>query len=162
MNFQPPAPPARQFSVSRVWPCPSCGYLAKSDISSAACPNCGHIGLEESNVGSESSPGGLQTEAHGIASDSVLSETVQQDAKTLVAQSPNPSTLFIPAAEGSSDVLMMKIRSHLGADPTILFGEFPVGISVISKFNANLPIGRFVWDYRCGISYQGSSAFYGG
>lgn len=112
-------------------------------------------------MGSESSPRGLQTEAHGVALDSVLSKTVQQDAKTFVAQSPDPSILFIPAAEDSSDV-SMKIRSYLGADLTIIFGEFPVGILVISKFNANLPIGRFVWDYCCGISYQGSSASYRG
>jgi hypothetical protein len=161
MNYQPPAPAARHLSVSRVWPCSSCGYLAKSDIFSAVCPNCGHIGIEGSNVDSKSSPGGLQTETQGIASDSSLSETAHQDAKTSVTRSPDSSTLFIPTTEDSSDV-WLRIRSHLGTDLSVIFGEFPVGILLVSKFYANQPTGRFVWEHCCWISYQGSSAYYGG
>jgi hypothetical protein len=160
MNFQPPQPPAR-FSVSRVWPCSSCGYLAKSNISSAACPICGHIGLERSNVDSASSLGGLQTDVQGIGPDSVLSDTVLQEAKTSVAPSPDPSTLFMPMPEESSDVLM-RIRNNLAADLTSIFGEFPVGNSFISNFYANLPIGWIVWGCYCRISYQGSSSCYRG
>jgi hypothetical protein len=94
-------------------------------------------------VDSEYSPEELQTETRGIVSDSPLSETVQQDAKTSVTQSPDSSTLFIPATEDSSDV-RLRIRSHLGAEISVIFGEFLVGITLSSTFYANHPTGRFV------------------
>jgi hypothetical protein len=153
--------PLLQFSVSRVWPCSSCRYLAKSDISSAACPNCGNIGLEGSNARSNSSPKRLLSETQGISSDSTLSETVYQDAKTFAPGSLDPSTLFIPAAEASSDMIM-RISSCLGTDISINFGEYLVSISAISRFYANQPAGRLVWDYCCGIPYRCSSASYTG
>jgi len=94
-------------------------------------------------VDSEYSPGELQTETRGIVSDSPFSETVQQDAKTSATRSPDSSTLFIPATEDSSDV-RLRIRSHLGAELSVIFGEFPVGITLASTFYANQPTGRFV------------------
>ncbi len=133
----PPPPPVRHFTVSRVWPCSSCGYLARSNISSAACPSCGNIGLEESNKRLQSGPQGLST-------DSALSEAAKQDEQTLTAGLPDPSTLFIPAAE-FSDEISVDIRNCLGANASVDFGEFPVGDLVISKLYANQLAGRFVW-----------------
>jgi len=150
-----PPPPVRHFTVSRVWPCSSCGYLAKSDISSAACPNCEDIGPEGVNTHSHSSSRRPQSGSQGISSDSALSEVADQDGF------PDSSTLFIPAAEASGDIFM-SIRSCLGTNVSVNFGEFPVGGLVISKFYANQLTGRFVRDYCYGISYSCSPACYSG
>jgi len=147
---QPSPRPPRQFIVSRVWSCPSCGCLANSDISCVACPNCGHIELEGRKPRSDSFPKRLQTENQKITSNSALPSAGGQDVKTPAAGLPDPSTLFVPAAESNSEVVM-KINSRLGSDSSVSFGEFPVGISVISKFYANQYTGRLVWEYCCRI-----------